>query len=42
MKTVHPVEEDRKCPFQITVEQLEDDLWYLCKPRRHSAKVELV
>ena len=41
-KTVHPVEEDRKCPFQITVELRQDDLWYLSKPRRHSAKAELL
>lgn len=40
-KTTHPVDQDRRCPFQITVELREDDLWYLWKPRRHSAKAEL-
>ena len=40
-KTTHPVDQDRRCPYQITVELREDDLWYLWKPRRHSAKAEL-
>lgn len=36
--TSRPVEDVFLCPFNVIVELRDDNIWYLCKARRHSAK----
>ena len=39
--TGHPVEDDQRCPFQVAIELREENLWYLCRGRRHSNKADV-